>query len=195
MKSGGWTMVFKAVTGSYKENVWEVYKSELPFAEYITEALDVTAKHNGLYKNRLVSEHHWQMFHPSKVRVAVYKSASLVKKAEFDGTASTPYNWFSPERYSVKESSWWDVKYERKNFFSIYGKCNHRPACRHFYMSRQWSNCADTGWLMITEGMACHWETAPIAHFRKIIYSKRRGIFAHFNVGSCTGKKSLRRCG
>ena len=72
-------MVFKAVTGSYKENVWEVYKSELPFAEYITEALDVTSKHNGLYKNQLVSEHHWQMFHPSKVGATVMPGKSFKK--------------------------------------------------------------------------------------------------------------------
>ena len=60
-------MAFKAITGSYKERVLEVYKSELPFAEYITEALDVTKTHTGLYKNRIVSEYHWRMINPSKV--------------------------------------------------------------------------------------------------------------------------------
>ncbi|XP_068684588.1 uncharacterized protein [Montipora foliosa] len=175
MKSGGWTMAFKAITGSYKERVWEVYKSELPFAEYITKALDVTKQHTGLYKNRIVSEYHWRMFNPSKVRVAVYKSAILVKKAEFDGTASTPYNWFSPARYSVEASSWRDIKYETKNYFSIIGWCKYQSLfCRHFYMSVSWGGCPnDRGWLMISNRGHCDWESVDIDHFKMIIYSKK----------------------
>ena len=65
----GWTMVFKFIKNVSFPLVGELWNSNSTTnnMENVTSALDTTATHNGLYKNRIVNN--WQKFSPKEVNV------------------------------------------------------------------------------------------------------------------------------
>ena len=60
----GWTMVFKAVSGS-GQSVYNTYTSGQTYNEENMAALDVTNKLLSHYKNRIVNN--WQRIDPSEL--------------------------------------------------------------------------------------------------------------------------------
>ena len=55
----GWTMVFKAVSGT-QSLFWDELNSVFTYAEFETAALDVTMDYRGTYKNRILF--YWENF-------------------------------------------------------------------------------------------------------------------------------------
>ena len=72
----GWTMVFKFVKNVSFPLVGELWNSNSSTnnTENVTSALDTTATHHGLYKNRIVND--WQRFNPKEVTVPKQISSS-----------------------------------------------------------------------------------------------------------------------
>ncbi|KAL9952124.1 hypothetical protein ACROYT_G039333 [Oculina patagonica] len=105
MASGGWTLVFKVVSGVDRK-VWDLYNSNQASAELVTAALDVTNRHKDHYKNRVVMN--WQTFNPSQAKVILYEGAVAKKKLVFDASGTNKLNWFSVDK--LKNSPWTDVE-------------------------------------------------------------------------------------
>ncbi|KAL9952123.1 hypothetical protein ACROYT_G039332 [Oculina patagonica] len=133
MASGGWTMVFKVVSGVDKK-VWDLYNSDQASAELVTAALDVTNQHHDHYKNRVVMN--WQTFNPSQAKVILYEGAVAKKELVFDASGTDKLNWFTVDKLTT--SPWTDVKTEPRNFFSIQGGCSGGN-CRSFFINRNYN--------------------------------------------------------
>ncbi|XP_029197170.1 uncharacterized protein LOC114962378 isoform X1 [Acropora millepora] len=165
MASGGWTMVFKVVSGADGNvTAMQMYDSE-----DTTEEFTFSAQNDiNIYMNRLASSVFWDS--PYQVRVSVYENGSAVKELFFRGTGSDRYNWFSATRLIT--SSWVDIKTQPKNFFSLHGHCEEDShKCRSFLINRESRDCTgDNGWLMLTGTAWCDWEGG--ARHRQILYSK-----------------------
>ncbi|KAJ7321470.1 Saccharopine dehydrogenase [Desmophyllum pertusum] len=95
MAAGGWTMVFKAVSGVDKR-VFDTYNSAHTSSEKVIAALDITNKHRDHYKNRIVLN--WEDFGASEARVIVFKDGNPVKELKFNTQGSDKLNWFSFSR-------------------------------------------------------------------------------------------------
>ncbi|KAL9952122.1 hypothetical protein ACROYT_G039331 [Oculina patagonica] len=166
MDSGGWTLVFKVVSGVDKK-VWDLYNSDQASAEYEKAALDVTNQHHDHYKNRVVMN--WQTFNASQAKVILYEGAVAKKKLVFDASGTDKLNWFSVDK--LTNSPWTDVKTEQRNFFSIQGGCDGGN-CRSFFINRNYGGCdVDAGWLVTSGGPWCSWETSA-SRKNKVLYSK-----------------------
>ncbi|XP_022777592.1 uncharacterized protein LOC111319023 [Stylophora pistillata] len=166
MDAGGWTMVFKAVSGINKK-VYPTYNSPHTSSEKVMAALDVTNNHKDHYKNRIVLN--WAYFHASEARVVPYTGGNIVKEVKFNAKGSDKLNWFSAPR--LIDSSWKDMKSQPKNVISIPGRHN-----RNFFINRQYGGCPnDAGWMAIT-GHFCEWEKRFNPRQNVIIYSKLQGI-------------------
>lgn len=63
----GWTMIFKAVSGVSSPEVGHLWNSPLTLSENVNAALDITTKHPGHYKNRIVVN--WTTFNPQEVNL------------------------------------------------------------------------------------------------------------------------------
>nr|XP_058959602.1 uncharacterized protein LOC131786567 [Pocillopora verrucosa] len=149
MSNGGWTMIFKAVSGA-KESAFNTFNSGETLAENDMSALDVTNQHLGDYKSRIILK--WAEFAASEAKVVLYEDGSAVKKLFFDATGTDKLNWFSKDK--LKEPlPWENVKSEEQNSFSIQGLTN-----RNFFINRNYGGChVDSGWLCITS-TPCEWE-------------------------------------
>ncbi|KAL9952126.1 hypothetical protein ACROYT_G039335 [Oculina patagonica] len=164
MASGGWTMVFKVVSGVDRK-VWDLYNSDDAAAEFVTAALDVTNQYYEHYKNRVVMN--WQTFNPSQAKVVLYERGVAKKELVFDASGTDKLNWFTVDK--MISSPWTDVKTEPRNYFSIHGWCS--GSCRSFFINRNYGGCgADAGWL-ISVGPFCSWETSP-SRKNGVLYSK-----------------------
>jgi len=163
MAAGGWTMIFKAVSG-VDRRVWDLYNSAEASAEFVTAALDITNQHRDHYKNRVVM--HWQSFSPSQAKVIVYEGGVNKKELFFNAAGTDKLNWFSEGK--LVSSSWTDIKTEETNYFSIEG-----DGPRNFLINRNYGGCdVDAGWLVAGAGIHCSWETSA-AHKNKVLYSKK----------------------
>ncbi|KAJ7321479.1 Saccharopine dehydrogenase [Desmophyllum pertusum] len=153
MAGGGWTMIFKAVSG-VDQGAFDAYNSGVTYDESNMAALDVT-KSDRDYKNRIVLN--WNNFDKSKARVVLYTGGNQVKELKFDAVGSDKLNWFTSEKLRG-DSSWFaDIQFGPRNYFSIQG---HGGANRDFFINKKYAGCEeDFGWLVIT-GTACDWEKA-----------------------------------
>ena len=71
----GWTMIFKAVGGVSSPKVGNLWNSHLTLSENVNAALDITAKHPGHYKNRLLLN--WTTFNPQEVKLSLADQTKL----------------------------------------------------------------------------------------------------------------------
>ncbi|KAL9952130.1 hypothetical protein ACROYT_G039340 [Oculina patagonica] len=142
MAGGGWTLVFKAVSGADKR-AFDAFNSSDTYAEGEMDALDVTNQYPNDYKNRIVLK--WDDFDPSEARVVLYKDGSSVKELKFNAQGSDKLNWFSVDK--LTENSWSDVKTEPRNSFSIAGRED-----RSFFINRNYGGC---------EVDAANWTVTP----------------------------------
>ncbi|XP_020603335.1 uncharacterized protein LOC110042314 isoform X1 [Orbicella faveolata] len=153
MKSGGWTLVFKAVTGvnSIPADLW--------FASFSTNEDEQRALHpsNNFkqnYKNRIVLK--WHSFAPSEARVVLYKDVAALLQITFNAINSDNSNWFSMSR--LTDSPWTDLASESKAVFAI-RKWTRRRERRSFHISKTFDACGeDEGWLAVTDPTSCTWE-------------------------------------
>lgn len=167
MVAGGWTMVFKAVSGVDKD-AYEVYNSAFTYSEKAMAALDATDNYGDHYKNRIILN--WNNFGPSEARVVLYKEGSMVKELKFDARGTDKFNWFRVEK--LTNSPWNDIKKEPRNYFSIIG--DNGLAKRRFFINRNYGGCPnDHGWMVII-GPACDWEKRR-QQLHMILYSKEDG--------------------
>ena len=60
-------MIFKVVSGVSSPEVGHLWNSPLTLSENVNAALDITAKHPGHYKNRIVLN--WTTFNPQEVNL------------------------------------------------------------------------------------------------------------------------------
>ncbi|KAL9952121.1 hypothetical protein ACROYT_G039330 [Oculina patagonica] len=180
MASGGWTMVFKVVSGVDKK-VWDLYNSDQASAEFEKAALDVTNQHHDHYKNRVVMN--WQNFNPTQAKVILYEGAVAKKELVFDASGTDKLNWFSVEK--LTNSPWTDVKTEPRNYFSIRGDCSGAN-CRSFFINRNYDGCdVDAGWLVTAGGPWCSWETSASRRDR-VLYSKL-STYTNWNTNANVG--------
>ena len=63
----GWTMIFKVVGNATPTYVGELWESPDSHSENVTSALNTITSHHGHYKNRIVLQNNWEMFHPKEV--------------------------------------------------------------------------------------------------------------------------------
>ena len=61
-------MIFKVVGNATPANVGGLWTSLNVHSENVIAVLDTTASHHGHYKNRIVLENNWEVFHPNEVR-------------------------------------------------------------------------------------------------------------------------------
>lgn len=162
MSNGGWTMIFKAVSGA-KENAFNTYNSGETLAENDMSALDVTTK-TGDYKNRIILN--WAEFSISEAKVVLYEGNSAVKELFFNAQGSDKLNWFSNDK--LKEPyPWTDVKNGEQNSFSIQGSIG-----RNFFINKSYGGCpGDSGWMVITS-THCSWENRFGEEKNVVLYSK-----------------------
>ncbi|XP_022804966.1 uncharacterized protein LOC111342182 [Stylophora pistillata] len=164
MDAGGWTMVFKAVSGINKK-AYPTYNSPHTSSEKVMAALDVTNNHKDHYKNRIVLN--WADFHASEARVVLYTGGNIVKEVKFNATGSDKLNWFAAPR--LIDSSWKDMKSQPKNVFSM------SSDNRNFFINRNYGGCPnDAGWMGIT-AHHCEWEKRFDPRQDVILYSKLQG--------------------
>lgn len=164
MANGGWTMVFKAVSGA-KGVAYENYKSAETYAEDEMAALDVTNSYPNDYKNRIVLN--WDKFGASEARVVLYKGTESVKELKFNVRGSNNVDWFKFER--LTEYPWNDMATVPRNLFTI----EEAAWKRSFFINSVYAGCGgDVGWMLIT-GFPCDWEK----HFgeHSVIYSNVPG--------------------
>ncbi|KAL9952125.1 hypothetical protein ACROYT_G039334 [Oculina patagonica] len=165
MDSGGWTMIFKAVTGA-NQLAQDAYKSADTYAEFEMDALDVTNKHPNDYKNRIVLN--WGAFGPSEAWVALYKGGSAVKELKFNAQGSDKLNWFQFDKLDQATLPWNDLPTEPRNIFDIDPQYR-----RSFFINSAYGGCGnDDGWMVIT-GSDCAWETHHAQN--AVIYSNQPG--------------------
>ncbi|XP_078381758.1 uncharacterized protein LOC144664478 isoform X1 [Oculina patagonica] len=149
-KGGGWTMVFKLVSG-VSADVYQLWSSEDSLNENNAEALNVISSLREHYKNRFVQN--WQTVNPKEVRVALYTNGSEVLSLFFDSVDADKENWFS--KYRLTQAPWNDVKSEPHNYFSIIG----HPPERAFFINRNYGGCeVDAGWLLVSSDGKCAFE-------------------------------------
>lgn len=179
MAAGGWTMVFKAVSGVDK-NVYTTYDSSQTSSEDIFAALDNTNRHFDHYKNRIVVN--WKDFGASEVRVVFYKGGKPRKKLIFNAQGSDKLSWFSLSR--LTQSPWTDIRTEPKNYFSIIGDAGHS---RCVFINRNYGGCSnDAGWIVIISGTSCPWEQHYQPRKNIILYSELPG-YTNWNQYSSVG--------
>jgi len=180
MAAGGWTMLFKVVSGVDRK-VWELYSSANTSAEFTTAALDVTNQHSDHYKNRVVMN--WENFNPTEARVSLYEGGSSKKELIFNASGTNNLNWFSAEKLTT--SPWTDINTEPRNFFSVQGDCKGL-VCRSFFINRKYQGCpGDTGWLSGSTGEWCSWETSA-SRKNKVLYSKL-ATYSNWNTNENIG--------
>ncbi|RMX59367.1 hypothetical protein pdam_00016365 [Pocillopora damicornis] len=151
-RGGGWTMVFKVVSGvsANGKSSSQLWSSPETINENRSEALNIDSSFREHYKNRFVPN--WHLAKPKEVQIALYRrNGSETLYIVFDSTSSDNKNWFSKSR--IVHSPWRDLESEHQNYFSIEGCCSGRD----FYISRNHGSCHDAGWLAITVS-ACGWE-------------------------------------
>lgn len=148
---GGWTMIFKAVSGVSSPEVGHLWNSPLTLSENVNAALDQTAKHPGHYKNRIVLN--WTTFSPQEVRLVLYEKGNEVVSLKFNATGTNGVDWFS--QANLISSPWNDLTTAAHLLiFNVTGEWN-----RSFEITKSYLGCsADVGWLVITGG-GCPWET------------------------------------
>lgn len=157
---GGWTMVFKAVSG-VGSDVYQLWSASNGLFEEKIEALNVNSSFRNHYKNRLVNR--WQTVAPKEARVALYKDGSELFSIVFNASNSNNENWFTKNR--VISSPWTDLKSNLPTYFSIPG-----AAGRRFYVHGPHPGCdGDYGWLSITQHHCTYETSLPSTSF---IYSR-----------------------
>ncbi|XP_020618230.1 uncharacterized protein LOC110056128 [Orbicella faveolata] len=164
MAGGGWTMVFKAVSGC-DEIAHEIYTSSETYAEYEMDALDVTNRYTNDYKNRIVLN--WCRFGASEARVVLYEGEDPVKEMIFNAKESDNEHWFQFDKLT-SEIPWADMNDQPQNRFAIKERFK-----RSFIINSEYGRCPkDIGWMVISGG-GCPWER----HFGRdsILYSKLTG--------------------
>lgn len=178
MVNGGWTMVFKAVTGA-NQKALEIYKSSGTFNEDQLKALDVTNRFPNDYKNRILLN--WEGFGATEARVVLYKGGNSVKELIFNAKGKNYVNWFYINQ--LKNTPWSDIRRGPFNLFVI--DPWPKPGFdRSFIINSVYKGCpGDDGWMVIT-GRGCGWEQSkPLS---AILYSKVDGHTnwnKHENVG------------
>ncbi|CAH3146003.1 unnamed protein product [Pocillopora meandrina] len=157
---GGWTMVFKAVSG-VGSDVYQLWSASNGLFEEKIEALNVNSSFRNHYKNRLVNR--WQTVAPKEARVALYKDGSELFSIVFNASNSNNENWFTKKR--VISSPWTDLKSNLPTYFSIPGADGRR-----FYVHGPHPGCdGDYGWLSITQHLCTYETSLPYTSF---IYSR-----------------------
>ncbi|XP_078352105.1 uncharacterized protein LOC144636779 isoform X2 [Oculina patagonica] len=167
MAGGGWTMIFKAVTGA-NQLAQDAYKSADTYAEFEMDALNVTSKYPNDYKNRIVLN--WGAFGASEARVVLYKGVNAVKDLKFIAKRSDKLNWFQFNKLDQNNLPWNDLATAPRNIFQIDGSPQ-----RSFYISSVHAGCPnDLGWMVIT-GPVCDWEKHYLPRKNVVLYSKQPG--------------------
>ncbi|KAL9952118.1 hypothetical protein ACROYT_G039327 [Oculina patagonica] len=133
MAGGGYTMIFKAVTGA-NQVAQDAYKSGDTYAEFEMEALDVTNQYPNDYKNRIVLN--WGAFGASEARVVLYKGGNAVKDLKFDARGSDKLIWFRFDKLDQNNLPWSDLATEPRNIFQIDG-----PHSRSFFINHVYAGC------------------------------------------------------
>lgn len=101
-----------------------------------------------------------------------------MKELKFNAKGSDKLNWFSISRLS--QSSWFDLRSQPKNYFSIAGEPTHG---RRFFINRSYGGChADAGWMVVT-GHICSWEKRFLPTKNVILYSKK-SVYTNWNTYS-----------
>ena len=102
-----------------------------------------------------------------------------MKESKFNAKGSDKLNWFSLSRLS--QSSWFDLRSQPKNYFSIAGEPTHG---RRFFINRNYGGCqADNGWMMVVTGHICSWEKRFLPTKNVILYSKKP-VYTNWNTYS-----------
>ncbi|XP_067031283.1 uncharacterized protein [Acropora muricata] len=113
MKNGGWTLVFKFISGISEVHLRHSYTGEVPSAEFVEEAISLTNDFKGHYKNRLGIQRFWHDFPMEKLKIGLYSSSGkplfLNAQLIFKVNKDTPVeNFFVKE--NVETSPWTDLK-------------------------------------------------------------------------------------
>ncbi|XP_068735953.1 uncharacterized protein [Montipora capricornis] len=177
---GGWLMVFKVVAGS-SHDVEAIWSRDSAHNVAKTSIMNVNSSDKRYYKGRRIG--YWEnLLKPKEARLALYKKESLVLSLVFNATDSNKTNWFSKSR--LLQSPWTeDLQSEQQNFFSLVGDLSTKRA---FFINKVNGSCSgDIGWLMVTSGDSCSYETQ---YWRlSFLYSKlhtRVNWNDHGNVGA-----------
>ncbi|XP_028396968.1 uncharacterized protein LOC114520831 [Dendronephthya gigantea] len=158
MQAGGWTLVFKTVSGNPLRKIARFWKGN-DFSRFSPAALNKNPGFREDYKNRIVHSRNWRTFGPKEARVVLYKNGKEQLVLRFNASSSTYMNWFSHPR--LLESPWNDLAGSTFNYFKIEGPCWNEE-CRDFHINFFYITCDyDVGWLAvssmgITDG--CDWE-------------------------------------
>jgi len=144
-RGGGWTMVFKVVSG-VSADIYQLWTSAESLNENNTKALNVTSSFKGHYKNRFVQN--WPTARPKEARVALYSNNESkpveILSLVFNATNSNNVNWFSRGR--LTHSPWTDLFTEPLLTFALQGCCG-----RTFYITKSHGGCPqDFGWLLVS---------------------------------------------
>ncbi|XP_028396038.1 uncharacterized protein LOC114520035 [Dendronephthya gigantea] len=160
MQAGGWTLVFKTVSGNALRRIASIWKGTIFSQEFSPAALNKNADFKKDYKNRIVNLKNWHTFGPKEARVVLYKNGKEQLVLRFNAVSSTYLDWFSHPR--LLESPWNDLAGSTFNHFEIEGPCWNKE-CRDFHINFSYALfCTiDLGWLSvssmgITDG--CDWE-------------------------------------
>ncbi|XP_062517770.1 uncharacterized protein LOC134193008 [Corticium candelabrum] len=150
MANGGYTMVYKAVSG-VSGNVADVWTKTGVSNEEQVNALNTNNFFKGHYKNRIVDE--WRSYRPKEVVVVLYKGGAEVVRMVFDGHLSRKNSWFTKQRLAF--SPYTDLKTSSTNYFGIQG---HKT--REWFINKNYGGCGkDAGWLVFySPGLGCSWE-------------------------------------
>ncbi|XP_046847106.1 uncharacterized protein LOC124440721 [Xenia sp. Carnegie-2017] len=157
MKSGGFTMAFKVVSGGNRlTSIGKFWKQKLPSHESSLGALNKFKSFTGLYKNRLVDPTNWNKVVSSEVRFVLYKNGLEQLVLKFKCPNCSYIDWFT--QLNLVESPWHDITSSTFNYFTIEGRC-FRDRCRDFHINHNYDYCPkDDGWLSIGNTIECPWE-------------------------------------
>ncbi|XP_046846202.1 uncharacterized protein LOC124439944 [Xenia sp. Carnegie-2017] len=157
MKSGGYTMAFKVVSGGNQlTSIGKFWKQTSPSHESSLEALNKFKSFKGLYKNRIVNPTNWNKVKPSEVCFVLYKDGLEQLVLKFKSEHSSYMNWFT--KHNLVQSPWHDITSSTFNYFTIVGPC-WSGRCRDFHINHFYGGChKDDGWLSIGNTIGCAWE-------------------------------------
>ncbi|XP_066027770.1 uncharacterized protein [Pocillopora verrucosa] len=173
---GGWTMVFKLVSGLSPLDVGGIWSSPSLYHENLNETFDLTSAYPTHYKNRIVLN--WKNFNPKEVRVVIYKDSQQVTSLKFNATNTDNLNWFSHE--NLIYSPWSDLKMFPSVNFGLLGPI---VSDRFFEITGPYTGCeSDIGWLVVTSHPVCPWDRRSPRP--SIQYSKQRMASRMENYGN-----------
>ncbi|XP_028396011.1 uncharacterized protein LOC114520012 [Dendronephthya gigantea] len=149
MQVGGWTLVFKTVSGEPLRSITSIWNGTNFPQEFSTAALNKNADFKIDYKNRIANFTNWRIFGPKEARVVLYKNGEEQMVMRFNASSSTYLDWFSQQR--LLESPWNDLASSTPKLFVINGLCIAENECRAFQIIDDYETCeVVVGWLVLS---------------------------------------------